>query len=275
MEYNYMPSIGNEKNMPVFLSYIGETEYQPHVIRPSGFYCSQIIYCTSGQGKLILNGTEYTVKANTAFYLPPNAPHEYYPDCGKNKWYTHYLAFSGYSSELIMRQLGYSDGGFYELDTKPLDMIFKRIIFEAKSDRKFGGYMASAAVYEYILTFHKYVCLCDNSKADDSGVNDMLVPVIEYIEENYSRVIELKELCDIIDVTPQYLCRMFKSSLGMRPLEFVTRKRIQMAKQLLVMNMCSIKKAAEETGYSDTSYFCTVFKKYEGISPGEYQKSRK
>lgn len=88
-------------------------------------------------------------------------------------------------------------------------------------------------------------------------------------------VIELTDLCDIMKVTPQYLCRVFKNSLGIRPLEYITKKRIQMAKQLLVMDPRSIKDIAEAVGYANSGYFCTVFKKYEGISPGEYQKIKR
>lgn len=271
MEQNFLLSIGNEKNLPVYLSYIGENEYQPHIIRPGGFHCAQIIFCTSGQGWLSIEGREYTITENMAFYLPSKIPHEY-KAVGEGKWHTHYIAFDGYASELIMRQLGYGGGGAYEVETKPLDEIFRKIIFAVKSDREYWGYSASAAVYEIIMLFHKLVCI---SKKDENMANDILEPVLSYIDDNYMNVIELTDLCDIMKVTPQYLCRVFKNSLGIRPLEYITKKRIKMAKQLLVMDPRSIKDIAEAVGYANAGYFCTVFKKYEGISPGEYQKIKR
>ena len=77
MEQNFLLSIGEEKNLPVYLSYIGENEYQPHVVRPRGFHCAQIIFCTEGEGCLSIGGKEYTVTDNMTFYLPPKVPHEY------------------------------------------------------------------------------------------------------------------------------------------------------------------------------------------------------
>jgi len=268
MEQNFLLTIGEEKNLPVYLSYIGENEYQPHVMRPRGFHCSQIIFCTEGKGYLSINGKEYTIAENMAFYLPPKVPHEY-KAVGNGKWFTHYIAFDGYASELIMRQLGYDNGGAYMVDTKALDEVFRKIIFAVKSDREYGGYIASAAVYELIMQFHKYVLVLQKAETSE---DDILKPVLEYINDNYMKVIELTDLCSIMKVTPQYLCRVFKNSLGVRPLEYINKKRIQMAKRLLVMDTISVRNVAEAVGYSNSGYFCTVFKKYEGVSPGEYQK---
>lgn len=269
MEQNFLLSIGDERNLPVYLSYIGENEYQPHIVRPMGFHSAQIIYCTAGEGYLSLNGKEYTITENTAFYLPPKIPHEY-KAAGDGKWFTHYIAFDGYASELLMRQLGYSDGGAYEVDTKALDEIFRRILFSIKSDREYCGYTNSATVYEFIMQFHKQASLKQKNSEDD-----ILDPVLEYIDENYMKDIELADLCRIMKVTPQYLCRIFKNKLGVRPLEYITKKRIQTAKQMMLMNTLPVKSIAEAVGYSNSGYFCTVFKKYEGVSPGEYQKFKR
>lgn len=270
MEQNFLLSIGEERNLPVYLSYIGENEYQPHVVRPRGFHCAQIIFCTEGEGCLSIGGKEYTITDNMAFYLPPKVPHEY-KAVGNGKWFTHYIAFDGYASELIMRQLGYDNGGAYTADTKALEEVFRKIVFAIKTDREYWGYVASAAVYELIMQFHKLVSV---SQKNENPENDILKPVLEYIDDNYMNVIELTDLCSIMKVTPQYLCRVFKNVLGVRPLEYITKKRIQAAKRPLIMDTNSIKSVAEAVGYSNSGYFCTVFKKYEGISPGDYQKSK-
>ncbi len=63
-------------------------------------------------------------------------------------------------------------------------------------------------------------------KKDENTAKDILEPVLNYIDDNYMNVIELTNLCNIMKATPQYLCRVFKSSLGIRPLEYITKKRI-------------------------------------------------
>lgn len=73
-------------------------------------------------------------------------------------------------------------------------------------------------------------------------------------------------------ISKQHFCRVFKKKLGIRPLEYLARKRISKAKVLLINTDKSIYEIGKETGYNAANYFGIVFKKYEGISPGEYRK---
>ena len=72
----------------------------------------------------------------------------------------------------------------------------------------------------------------------------------------------------------QHFCRVFKAKTGMRPMEYLAKKRIAEAKLLLLNTGESIGYIAASVGYSDQNYFGMVFKKYEGITPSEYRKQR-
>ena len=100
---------------------------------------------------------------------------------------------------------------------------------------------------------------------------NQLSPVIEYIDKNYQKDITLVELADLIDLSPQYLCRLFKECLNIRPFEYLARKRVQQAKLLLLEGRWNINEIASMVGYNDCSYFCAVFKKHEMLSPAEFR----
>ena len=71
-----------------------------------------------------------------------------------------------------------------------------------------------------------------------------------------------------------YIRRCFKSVMGLPPLEYITKLRINQAKVLLYQNpLLSIKEIALACGFSDSLYFSTCFKKHIGISPREYRKN--
>ena len=93
------------------------------------------------------------------------------------------------------------------------------------------------------------------------------------MENNYNRYISLEEMAEIIGVTSYHLCRLFKETFHISPFKYLARLRLQKAKELLVeapdMN---IKTVSEKVGYNDTSYFCTIFKAQEGMSPTEFKK---
>ena len=82
-------------------------------------------------------------------------------------------------------------------------------------------------------------------------------------------------MAEIIDVSPQYLCSLFKNFLYMRPFVYISKRRIQEAKRLLLDKPMSIKDIALQIGYNYSSYFCSIFKKYEGISPHEFRNMHK
>lgn len=61
----------------------------------------------------------------------------------------------------------------------------------------------------------------------------------------------------------------------MRPVEYITKIRIQQAKRLICNTDKTIKEISFATGFKDCGYFCRVFKRYELMSPVDYRNSDK
>lgn len=93
----------------------------------------------------------------------------------------------------------------------------------------------------------------------------------EYIKENYSKSITLEDVARAINVSPQYLSKLFKEETGENFIDYLTGIRIRIAKNLLVANELSIKEICYSTGYSDPNYFSRIFKKIVGTTPTEYK----
>ena len=85
----------------------------------------------------------------------------------------------------------------------------------------------------------------------------------------------LKELSRVAGLSPQYLCRIFKDCLNLRPFEYIAGKRIQEAKRLLIEGELTVNEIAAMTGYNNCSYFCSVFKKHEMLSPAQFRIAHK
>ena len=93
----------------------------------------------------------------------------------------------------------------------------------------------------------------------------------EYIAENYKNPdFSYKELCRSVGLEYAYFSELFKKTFKMPPVRFVTKMRIDYAKELLVTNRRSIAEIAEMCGFSNTYYFSNVFKKQTGFSPSQY-----
>ena len=82
-------------------------------------------------------------------------------------------------------------------------------------------------------------------------------------------------LAEIAGVSHQYLCRIFNQTMNIRPNEYITCRKLQEAKHLLAETSLSVYEVCLKSGFSDASYFSTVFKRYEGITPAEYRRKTK
>ena len=72
-------------------------------------------------------------------------------------------------------------------------------------------------------------------------------------------------------LSKQQLCRLFNRYLGSRPMEYVAKRRIQAAKELLTSTKLSIEEISERVGFCSGSYFCKLFCRYEGMTPSHFR----
>ncbi|WP_058308655.1 response regulator [Gracilibacillus massiliensis] len=93
----------------------------------------------------------------------------------------------------------------------------------------------------------------------------------QFIKEHYQDQISLEDVSEYTDLSMNYLSNLFRETTGRTFSDYLTSIRIKMAKELLQENQASLKEISFEIGYRDPNYFSRVFKKYEGISPKQYQ----
>ena len=94
---------------------------------------------------------------------------------------------------------------------------------------------------------------------------------IQYICEHFSESITLQSVADHFFLSKEYFSFIFKQKTGFGFNEYLNQLRISQAMKLLENTNESIINIANKCGYSDSSYFTTVFKKISGISPKNYR----
>jgi two-component system, response regulator YesN len=87
--------------------------------------------------------------------------------------------------------------------------------------------------------------------------------------------ITIEKIAREIPMNPTYFCEYFKSQTGETILDYVTKTRIEKAKELLVTTDLKIYDIAEQVGYADTKYFSKLFKKYYGEVPSKFKEKVK
>jgi len=92
-----------------------------------------------------------------------------------------------------------------------------------------------------------------------------------FIMENFTRKISLKEIAAIAGLSPPYFSTIFKEEMGENLSKYLNRLRVEKASRLLLETEMSLSEIAACCCFEDQSWFSKIFKAYTGISPGKYR----
>lgn len=94
---------------------------------------------------------------------------------------------------------------------------------------------------------------------------------VAYLREHLAEDLSLEDVARQVGASPSHLSRLFRRRRGETFVQAFCRLRIDAAKRLLRTGTYRVKETAALVGFKDSAYFCRVFRKYEGMSPAEYQ----
>lgn len=93
----------------------------------------------------------------------------------------------------------------------------------------------------------------------------------KYIVEHYNEKLSLARVARVANTSSFYFCKMFKKATGLNFTHFVSRVRIERAKNLLLNPNLRVSEIAFEVGFQSLTHFNRVFKKIIGYSPTQYR----
>lgn len=97
--------------------------------------------------------------------------------------------------------------------------------------------------------------------------------VREFIDQNIDSDIRLGAMAGACGVSPDYFLRMFKSTLGVSPYQYLLNQRVELAKILLSNTTCSLAEVALRCGFSHQEHLSRMFRRFTGVAPGGYRRA--
>jgi two-component system, response regulator YesN len=120
-------------------------------------------------------------------------------------------------------------------------------------------------IKEFVLTNMEYAGQHQNKKK--KSIEDAL----KYISAHYSEDITMNSIAKALFLNPSYFSKIFNEYVGQTFSEYLTKVRMNYAKELLKVSYLKVYEVAEKVGYSDYRHFTKKFKELMGISPIEYR----
>lgn len=110
------------------------------------------------------------------------------------------------------------------------------------------------------------------NKVIENSIYERLYRSKEYIDDCFSESIGLDSIARQAYFSPYHFLRVFKKVYDKTPHRYLTERRIEKAKELLKKNDSSVTEVCFDVGFQSLGSFSTLFNKYVGISPTEFQK---
>nr|WP_090892221.1 AraC family transcriptional regulator [Evansella caseinilytica] len=258
-----------EDTLPLFVESVGYNPKEQDFIRPEGYPYYHWLQTVEGEGRFTFNGREYTLPKGRGVLLKPYTPHSYF--VSGSKWSTVYVTFGGASAISILDSLKLNFSTFYtETAQKPFTNIISEMIRIIGEDSEFSKMELSSRLYTFLINLRKYGKI--NNQPSLSHFYDKVRPIVEWLETVYAEDIGLKDMAEHLNVSSQYLNRLFQDTFNVSPYSFLIQLRIRKAKEILIHNPeIPLKHIAYQVGFNDVSNFVATFKKKEGITPKKYR----
>ncbi|HPD00989.1 MAG TPA: AraC family transcriptional regulator, partial [Acetivibrio sp.] len=105
-------------------------------------------------------------------------------------------------------------------------------------------------------------------------IKELIQVSVSYIHNNYERDISLKDIAQYVFLSTSYFTRAFKEEMGISPISYLLKLRIERAKELLKETDKRISDIALSVGFSNQQRFNDIFKKYVKLTPLQYRKKQ-
>lgn len=247
----------------------------------------ELSFITEGTGKRIVGNSIEEFGPGDLIFIGMRLPHVWIPE--ENKYGSKYSR----SLESVYLQFGeelFPDVllNMPELHTirKALDLARRGIQISGETLNKASELMLELPYldgFRRIMCFYKILDEIGKSEtnillaSEDYIVrkfessNERIVKIHEYLMSHLQQKIKLSQLAEIVHMTPESLCRFFKSHMGITIIDYLNKIKVEYASSLLSNKELSISDVGFDCGFNNLSHFNKQFKRFMKITPSNYR----
>ncbi|TWU62984.1 helix-turn-helix transcriptional regulator [Crateriforma conspicua] len=226
------------------------------------YYAIEMV--AEGEGQLTLENVHHPLRAGSVFAYGPKTSHRI-ENCGAVGMKKYYVDFCGRRAKQLVDQTGLMSG-------KPLQVtalhelvdLFDMLDHDGRDDGAMSQQICTSILQLLMLKIQR---LAVGPGANVPRCYDTYQTVRRHIEENFMRLESVAQVAQECGITPIYLSRLFSRFGGGGAYQFLIRKKMNYAAELLLEESMLVKEVAERLGFADAFQFSRAFKRVYGVPP--------
>lgn len=230
-------------------------------------------YTLNGYGEVRVGEKTYAVKPGEAFIVKVPSEHCYYLPEESPEWEFIFITLEGTKAEECWDYLISQFELVVNVDANaPLIFLLQKIYQFALKEGIEDTFTSSAYAYEFVMGLYRFAKGLDSRQ---TGIPDDILMAIQFMTTHYHEPLSLESIAEHAGLSKYYFTNKFQKYMKTTPIQFLTKRRIQKAMELLLTTNKTIQEIAMETSYDNANYFSKVFKKTIGISADSFRKDKK
>ena len=159
-------------------------------------------------------------------------------------------------------------------EKKEISILAEQIVEEKSADRYAKDFMIHTLTVELMIHLSRAMRneWEENLRVKNGKARELVKIARQYMDENFEQGITVAEAAQYVFLSQGYFTRAFKDELGISPMNYLMRKRIEKACELLENNEIKVSSIAVQSGFSSPQRFNVAFRKLMGKTPMEYRK---
>lgn len=234
--------------------------------------CTELLYVYRGLGEYSIDGYHYPIHAGDILLYNQGSLHELSPVTEQP---VEHYCFGIAHVQLTGLPRGYlteAGRGFVRpTEGRPEIRMLSQLLYEtAESSRSDKGNLSAHLLQSLLLLA---VNLTPDERSAPHDADAVLANRIrQYIDIRFAENITLEEIAAALHISPSHASHVYKSVMGLSPIQYVIRCRIGEAQNLLIATDLPVVEIAAMVGYANGNHFNAIFRRKVGMPPAQYRK---
>lgn len=216
----------------------------------------EIVYYISGNGEIIIDDKKYSFVANTFSITKPNYSHREYSKDNVDLIYVGFTVPEGCNFN--------AKNGLYKCPTVvKLLSVLKEIKIEHEQKWLYNEDRISCLIESVIVLVRRAIAM---NKQNSLEMEEVKRYIYENVEKNLTGILVAQHF----NYSYDYFRKIFKEYFRVSISDFIAKTRVDYAFKLLKRTNLSVKQIAKKCGFSTTSHFISLFKKFYKVTPKQF-----